>query len=188
MRVIGLSGSLRRESLNSALLGAAASRLPPEVELIPFTRLADLPPYDEDVESAGGEPEAVAELREAARSADAVLIATPEYNRSIPGQLKNALDWLSRPAGESAVRGKPSAVIGASSGMFGGVWGQAEARKVLAAMGARVLERDLPVAQADKLLAGGRLELPVEILERLDVLLSELVAEAGIESSLAAAA
>ena len=88
------------------------------------------------------------ELREAIRAADAVLIATPEYNHSIPGQLKNALDWASRPAGESALERNPAAVVGASTGMFGAVWAQAELRKVLGAMGGRVLEAELPVAHA----------------------------------------
>ena len=92
----------------------------------------------------------MSELREAIASADAVLFATPEYNASIPGQLKNALDWASRPFPENALRGKPVAVIGASTGMFGGVWAQAELRKVLGAIGARVLDRDLPVATAQR--------------------------------------
>ena len=94
MRVLGISGSLRRDSLNSALLRTAAERLPAGVELVRFEQLAEIPPYDEDVEAASV-PEPVRELREALDSADAVLIATPEYNHSIPGQLKNALDWAS---------------------------------------------------------------------------------------------
>ena len=88
------------------------------------------------------------ELREAILAADAVLIATPEYNHSIPGQLKNALDWASRPAGQSALNGKPAAAIGASKSMFGGVWAQAELRKVLAAMGGRVIEAELGIPHA----------------------------------------
>ena len=102
---------------------------------------------------AEGTPAAVEELREAIREADAVLIATPEYNHSIPGQLKNALDWVSRPAGKSALNGKPAAVIGASTGMFGAVWAQAELRKVLGAMGGRVVEAELPVGRAAEQLA-----------------------------------
>src|SRR5690349_1113327 len=115
MRVLGISGSLRAGSLNSALLRAAARRLPAGAELVEFERLREIPPYDADLEEEGV-PTIVEELREAVRSADAVLIATPEYNHSLPGQLKNALDWVSRPAGESALRGVPSAVIGASTG------------------------------------------------------------------------
>ncbi len=175
MRVLGISGSLRHDSHNSALLRAAAERLPAGAELIPFERLAEIPPYDEDVE-VEGVPEAVRDLREALRAADAVLIATPEYNHSIPGQLKNALDWASRPAGESSLNGTPAAVIGASTGMFGAVWAQAELRKVLGAMGGRVLEAELPVAHAADLHHDDRLELEPEQSEQLDEILAELVA------------
>jgi chromate reductase len=175
MKVLGVSGSLRRDSHNSALLRAAAERLPAGAELIPYEGLAEIPPYDEDAE-LDGVPESVRDLREAIRDADAVLIATPEYNHSIPGQLKNALDWASRPAGESSLNGIPAAVIGASTGMFGAVWAQAELRKVLGAMGGRVLEAELPVAHANDLRHGDRLELEPEQAEQLDEILSELVA------------
>jgi chromate reductase len=177
MRVLGISGSLRRGSLNSALLRTAAERLPAGVELVEFERLREIPPYDEDAE-AFAVPEAVRELREAIRGADAVLVATPEYNHSIPGQLKNALDWASRPAGKSALNGKPAAVVGASTGMFGAVWAQAETRKVLGALGGRVVEAELPVARADRLLAADRLELEPQQSEQLEQLLAELVAAA----------
>jgi chromate reductase len=118
----------------------------------------------------------VRELREAIREAGAVLVATPEYNHSIPGQLKNALDWASRPAGKSALNGKPAAAIGASTGMFGAVWAQAETRKVLGALGGRVIETELPVARADELLVDGHLELSPPQSEQLEELLAELVA------------
>ena len=180
MRVLGIAGSLRHDSHNSALLRAAAERLPAGAELVPFERLSEIPPYDEDVE-VEGVPESVADLREAIHEADAVLIATPEYNHSIPGQLKNALDWASRPAGQSALNGTPAAVIGASTGMFGAVWAQAELRKVLGAMGGRVLEAELPVAHAADLRHGDRLELEPEQSERLDEILAELVAAAERE-------
>jgi chromate reductase len=183
MRVLGISGSLRHDSLNSALLRTAAERLPAGAELVEFDRLRDVPPYDEDVELEGTPP-VVEALREAVRSADAVLIATPEYNSSIPGQLKNALDWVSRPAGRSALRGKPAAAIGASTGMFGAVWAQAELRKVLGAMGGRVTEEELPVGHAKELLVGNRLELSLEQSEHLDEILAELVAAAERESEL----
>jgi chromate reductase len=194
MRVLGISGSLRRGSLNSALLRAAAERLPGGVELVEFEQLAEIPPYDEDADpssssaSVGAEtPAPVSALREAIRDADAVLIATPEYNHSIPGQLKNALDWASRPAGKSAMNGKPAAAIGASKSMFGGVWAQAELRKVLGAMGGRVIDAELGVAHAHERLEGDRLGLEPEQAERLDAILAELVEAAEIESGLLAA-
>jgi chromate reductase len=177
MRVLGISGSLRRDSYNSALLRAAAERLPGGVEFVSFDRLAEIPAYDGDLE--GGEtPAAVADLRTAMREADAVLIATPEYNSSIPGALKNALDWASRPAGESALMGTPAAVIGASTGMFGAVWAQAETRKVLGALGGRVLEREFPFPRAQDSYADGELTLTPEQSGALEEMLRELVASA----------
>lgn len=176
MRVLGISGSLRRGSYNHALLREAAERLPAGVEFVEFERLAEIPPYDADLE-AGETPAAVAELRQAMRDADAVLVATPEYNHSIPGVLKNALDWASRPAGKSALTGTPSAVIGASTGMFGAVWAQAETRKVLGALGGRVLEAELPVSAAAELYRDGRLDLSPEQSQQLEEILATLVAE-----------
>ena len=147
MKVLGLSGSLRADSHNAKLLSAAGELLPPEAELTVFDGLKLIPPFDEDDEHT--RPETVQALFDAIASADAVLVATPEYNHSIPGQLKNALDWLSRPLAESPLRNKPSAVVGASTGLFGAVWAQAEARKVLSAIGARVIDRELPIGMAD---------------------------------------
>jgi chromate reductase, NAD(P)H dehydrogenase (quinone) len=155
MKVLGLSGSLRSGSHNSRLLRAAAELLPPGAELVEFNELKAIPPYDEDDEPAGHE--AVDALRAAIADADAVLVSTPEYNHSLPGQLKNALDWVSRPLAESPMRNKPAAVIGASTGLFGAVWAQAEGRKVLGALGARVIDRELPVGQADDAFDGDRL-------------------------------
>jgi chromate reductase len=177
MRVLGISGSLRRDSLNSALLRAAAERLPAGAELVEFERLAEIPPYDFDLE-AEATPEVVEQLREAMREADAVLIATPEYNHSIPGQLKNALDWASRPAGHSAMTGVPAAVVGASTGIFGAVWAQAETRKVLSALGARVLETELPMGRAHESLLDGELQLDPQQSRQLEELLAELIASA----------
>lgn len=180
MRVLGISGSLRRDSLNSALLRAAAERLPAGAELETFERLDEIPPYDGDVEAGieagGAAPAAVEELRAAMREADAVLVATPEYNHSIPGVLKNALDWASRPAGQSALNGTPAAAIGASTGMFGAVWAQAEVRKVLGAMGGRVVDAELPVARAHQLLDGAQLKLEPDQAAQLSDLLFELAA------------
>jgi chromate reductase len=177
MKVLGISGSLRRDSYNSALLRAAAERLPAGVELVSYERLREIPPYDADLE-AEATPAVVEDLRKAIREADAVLIATPEYNHSIPGQLKNALDWVSRPAGKSALMGKPAAAIGASTGMFGAVWAQAEARKVLAALGGRVVEAELPLSRAqEQITADDRLELSPEQSEQLREILAELISE-----------
>jgi chromate reductase len=148
MRILGISGSLRKDSHNTALLRAAAELLPPGVELELFDGLRDVPPYDADQDAPDLHAPGVIALKEAIDRADAVLIATPEYNHSIPGVLKNALDWASRPVSDSVLRGKPAAVIGASTGLFGAVWAQAEVRKVLTAIGADVVDRELPVMQA----------------------------------------
>jgi chromate reductase, NAD(P)H dehydrogenase (quinone) len=177
MRVLGISGSLRRDSYNTALLRAAAERLPAGVELVEYEGLRAIPPYDADAEAVEA-PGAVRDLREAIRGADAVLVATPEYNHSIPGVLKNALDWASRPAGRSALMGKPAAAIGASTGMFGAVWAQAETRKVLGALGGRVVEAELPIPRAQDHFENGRLDLTPEQSQQLGELLAELVSEA----------
>src|SRR5262249_32653078 len=135
----------------------------------------EIPAYDADLEP--GAPAPVVALREAMREADAVLVATPEYNHSIPGALKNALDWASRPAGESALTGTPVAVSGASTGMFGAVWAQAEVRKVLGALGGRVVDEELPIPRAAEVYSDGELELSPEQTAALDGLLAQLIAE-----------
>lgn len=174
MKVLAISGSLRRDSHNTTLLRAAAELLPPPVELEIFDGLKAVEPYDEDDDQGTG-PDGARRLRDAIESADAVLIATPEYNSSIPGQLKNAIDWASRPLSTNALWGKPVAVVGASTGMFGAVWSQAEARKALAASGARVIETDLPVGRADEAFTDdGRLS-DVELRERYVEILDELI-------------
>jgi chromate reductase len=178
MRILGISGSLRRDSQNSSLLRAAAELLPPGDELVLWDGLRDVPPYDQDddVEPA---PAAVAELRRAVADADAVLIATPEYNSSVPGALKNALDWASRPLATNSFRGKPVAVIGSSAGVFGAVWAQAELRKVLGAMGARVAEVELAVGRAsEKFDAEGEL-VDDEIRQQLRDAVATLAATAA---------
>jgi chromate reductase len=174
VRVLGISGSLRRDSHNTTLLRTAAELLPPSAELEIFDGLKAVEPYDQD-DDVGGGPDGARRLREAIASADAVLIATPEYNSSIPGQLKNALDWASRPKGGNALWGKPVAVVGASTGMFGAVWAQAEVRKALGASGARVIETDLPVGHAHEAFNDGRLA-DIELRERYVEILDELVA------------
>ena len=179
MHVLGISGSLRRDSHNTALL----RNVPFDLEL--WEGLKTIPPYDEDddVEPA---PPAVAELRAAVAGADAVLFATPEYNGSVPGQLKNAVDWLSRPRATSVLRNKPVAVVGASTGAFGGVWAQAELRKVLRTAGARVVERDLPIPYAHTRFAADGTLVDEEIIESLGAVVDELVTEAAARETIAA--
>ncbi|HKG04584.1 MAG TPA: NADPH-dependent FMN reductase [Conexibacter sp.] len=178
MRVLGLSGSLRRDSHNRALLRAAAAELRPDAELVEWDRIAELPAYDEDLDGAFA-PEPVRALREAIAGADALLIATPEYNASLPGALKNALDWASRPYATNPLRGKPTAVVGASTGLFGAVWAQAEARKVLATIGANVLERELPVGQVHDAWASDGTLLDPDLRAALSEIVGELVTQAG---------
>src|SRR5437660_880570 len=173
MFVLAISGSLRRDSHNKRLLGATRRLLPAGAELELFSRLAEIPPYSEDEEHVV--PPAVAALRAAIAAADAILIATPEYNGSIPGQLKNALDWISRPPAGSPLRGKPVAVIGASTGLFGAVWAQAELRKVLGTIGARVVDRELPIAQAQETLGADGLPRDPAAREQLEAILGELL-------------
>jgi chromate reductase, NAD(P)H dehydrogenase (quinone) len=172
MKVLGISGSLRRDSYNTKLLRAAGELLPPFVEFEAWDGLKTLPPFDEDDEPG---VEEVAELRDAVASADLLLFATPEYNASVPGQLKNAVDWLSRPVATTVLRGKPALVVGASTGAFGAVWAQAELRKVLSTGGARVVEAEVAVGHAPlKFDEEGRLiddELVEQLQEALDVAL-----------------
>ncbi|HYM55832.1 MAG TPA: NAD(P)H-dependent oxidoreductase [Solirubrobacteraceae bacterium] len=180
MRILGLSGSLRRDSYNTRLLSGAGRLLPAGVELVVFDRLADIPPYSEYDEQQG--PPAVAALKAAIAGADAVLVATPEYNASIPGVLKNALDWVSRPLSSTPLRGKPAAVVGASTGLFGAVWAQAETRKVLGTIGARVVDRELPIARADEALGPDGLPLEPDAAEALSATLDELLEMAQPET------
>jgi chromate reductase, NAD(P)H dehydrogenase (quinone) len=174
VRVLAISGSLRRDSHNTALLRAAAERVPAGVELKLWDGLKTVPPYDEDDDDEPA-PAAVTALRSAVAGADAVLIATPEYNHSVPGALKNSLDWVSRPIATNPLRNKPVAVIGASTGVFGAVWAQAELRKVLSAIGARVVDRELAVGQAPERVAGGTVS-DAELLAALDTVVADLVA------------
>lgn len=155
MKILALSGSLRDGSHNTKLLRAAAAVAPAGVEIELYDRLKEIPPYDADDDLPGEQPFAVEHLKAALREADAVLVSTPEYNSSIPGVLKNALDWVSRPLAGSPVRNKPAAVVSSSTGMFGGVWAAAETRKVLAALGARTLDDTVSVPRADQRLAEG---------------------------------
>lgn len=175
VRILGLSGSLRRNSYNTLLLACAARFLPARAEYVRFEHLKAIPPFDEDDEAGPGA--GATTWRRAIEWADALVVVTPEYNSSIPGQLKNAIDWASRPTDRPAIRGKDVAVIGASTGMFGAVWAQAEARKALGAAGARVIDRELAVggahAQFD---SDGRLDdraLSAELAEIMSLLVAE---------------
>jgi chromate reductase len=178
MRVLGISGSLRSGSHNTNLLRVAAQVVSPPHELEIFNGLRDVPPYDAD-EDTDPAPEAVQRLRDAIAKADAVLIATPEYNSSLPGQLKNALDWASRPFPDNVLRHTPCAVIGASTGLFGAVWAQAEVRKALKASGAHVLDSELPVGMADGAFTDDGALVEPELAARLHDVLDDLVREVG---------
>jgi chromate reductase, NAD(P)H dehydrogenase (quinone) len=181
MKILGISGSLRRDSHNTKLLRHAGELLDDGAELVVWDGLKEVPPYDED-DDVHPAPAAVARLRAAFAGADAVLISTPEYNSSIPGQLKNALDWISRPLASNPLRGKPVAVVGASSGVFGAVWAQAELRKVLGAMGGRVVDLDLPVPQAATKFENGSL-VDDELREQLREIVGRLVDETRASSA-----
>jgi chromate reductase, NAD(P)H dehydrogenase (quinone) len=175
MRILGIPGSLRRGSHNRRLLRAAGDSLPSGAALVEWDGLADLPAFDEDLEQTP--PPVVQDLLDAIESADALLVATPEYNASVPGALKNALDWASRPFPDNVLRDKPSAVIGASTGLFGAVWAQAEVRKALKASGAHVLESELPVGMADGAFTDDGALADPELAVRLSDFLADLVRE-----------
>jgi chromate reductase len=175
-RILGISGSLRRDSHNTSLLRAAAETAGPDVELELYDGLKTVPPYDED-DDAHGRAASVARLNAAIANADTVVFATPEYNASIPGQLKNAIDWISRPVATNVLRNKPVAVVGASTGAFGAVWAQAELRKVLAALGARVLDFELPVPHAHTRFEEGELtdeEIRASLADAMEALADEV--------------
>jgi chromate reductase, NAD(P)H dehydrogenase (quinone) len=180
MKVLAISGSLRRDSLNTRLLRAAAELAPSgvEVELLDPSVIKDLPLYDHDDDGVTPPIEA-RRLRGAIRLADALLVATPEYNGTIPGGLKNAIDWASRPYGDAALTHKPVAVIGASTGLFGAVWAQAETRKSLSIAGAEVLEDEFPLGQADEAFGEDGLLLEPELNERLTEIVGELAEQTG---------
>ena len=182
-RILGISGSLRRDSHNTSLLRAAAEAAGPDVELELYDGLKVVPPYDED-DDVQPRTASVARLNAAIANADAVLFATPEYNTSIPGQLKNAIDWISRPVASNVLRNKPVAVIGASTGAFGAAWAQAELRKVLAALGARVLDLELPVPHAHTRFEEDRLtddEIRARLAEAVEALAAEIRTREGMK-------
>ncbi|HTR73088.1 MAG TPA: NAD(P)H-dependent oxidoreductase [Solirubrobacteraceae bacterium] len=186
-KILAVSGSLRKGSHNSKLLSAAAELFPTDVEVEFYDDLKAIPPYDED-DDVEPSPAPVAWLRAAIANADGLLIATPEYNSSVPGQLKNALDWASRPLATNVLRNKPVAVIGASAGAFGAVWAQAELRKVLAATGARVLDVELAVGHAEERFDGDGSLADGELHEQLNEVLDTLLESIRTRALTAAAA
>ncbi|BDG75308.1 NADPH-dependent FMN reductase [Roseomonas fluvialis] len=137
--IIGLSGSLRGGSLNTALLRAAAGLMPAQARLVPHS-LHGIPLYDGDLEAAEGIPTAVAALKDAIAAADGLLLVTPEYNNSMPGVFKNAIDWLSRPSSDIALvfGGRPVGLVGASPGGFGTILAQDAWLPVLRTLGAQL--------------------------------------------------
>lgn len=140
VRILALVGSLRAGSHNRQLAETAVKLAPVGADVALYEGLAEIPFYNEDIDVEGSVPDAAAKLRDAAGSADALLLFTPEYNGTIPAVLKNAIDWLSRPFGAGAIGGKPVVVVGTAFGQYGGVWAQDEARKAVGIAGGQVIE------------------------------------------------
>ncbi|MFO7572019.1 MAG: NAD(P)H-dependent oxidoreductase [Gaiellaceae bacterium] len=178
MRILAISGSLRSGSFNTGVARAAIELAPDGVEVELYDELGQLPPFDQDRDGEDASAE-VRDLRERIAAADAVLFVTPEYNGSIPGVLKNAIDWASRPRSDAALAGKTVAVAGATTGQYGALWAQQDLRRVLGIAGARVLEGELPVARAQTVFdESGRL-VDAGVADRLRRHLESLVAEAS---------
>jgi len=174
LHILAIPGSLRAGSWNAALLRLAQERAPEGVHIEIWDGLRHVPPFSEDHEILAPLP--VEELRAAIAGADALLVATPEYNGGAPGQLKNAIDWASRPYGISAVVGKPAGVISASTGSFGGRWAQEEVRKALRLSGAAVTGEGLAVGKAAERLAETGVA-DEEILTGIDEVIAQLAAK-----------
>jgi chromate reductase len=184
IKVLGICGSLRKGSFNMAALRTAIE-LKPAGMTVEVAEISTIPLYNEDVR-AQGFPPPVQKLRDQIAAADALLFACPEYNYSMTGVLKNAIDWASRPRLESALQNKTVGVVGASTGQFGAMWAQADLRKILGIAGARVVGDELPVTRAqEKFDAQGRL-LDHELFERLRLTLETLAGEAVPAASQAA--
>ncbi|MDW5609710.1 NAD(P)H-dependent oxidoreductase [Mycolicibacterium sp. D5.8-2] len=175
--ILVLLGSLRKASINRQLVEVALESAPEAVNLKFFDRLGELPFYNEDIDTKAV-AESVTALREAASEADAAIVVTPEHNGSIPAVLKNAIDWLSRPWGSGALKGKPLAVVGAARGRYGGVWAHEETRKSFGIAGARVLD-DLKLSTPTETLGGRHPRHSLEIAMRLRSVIQELAVEAA---------
>ncbi len=175
MNILAISGSLRRASYNTSLLRAAAELAPDGVEVTIYEGLALLPPYDEDLDTDHPDAE-VTRLREQIAASDAILLSTPEFNGTMPGQMKQVVDWGSRPYGKgSSLWGRPAAVIGASVTDYGAIWAQDHLRKALGIAGARVLDVELPVAKAQERFDADGVLTDLELRDRLVEILDELV-------------
>ncbi len=174
--VLVLLGSLRAASLNRQLAELAVESAPAGVHVNLFEGLGDLPHYNEDIDTEDA-PAAVVALREAAATADAALVVTPEYNGSIPGVLKNAIDWLSRPWGNGALKDKPLVVIGTALGQYGGVWAHDETRKSFGIAGPRVIEEKLSIPS--KAFDGKHPRETADVVASVRDVLGKLVAEVG---------
>jgi NAD(P)H-dependent FMN reductase len=177
INVLVLLGSLRAASVNRQLAELAVDSAPAGVSLIPFDRLGELPFYNEDIDG-DDVPEPVQAFRHAAAKADAALVVTPEYNGSIPGVLKNAIDWLSRPYGNGALKNKPVAVVGTALGQYGGVWAHAEVRKSIGIAGVRVVE-DVKLSIPGKIFIGSHPRDNAEVTAHLREVIEKLAAEVG---------
>lgn len=175
--VLVLIGSLRAASVNRQLAELAVESAPDGVTLQVFDRLGELPHYNEDIDN-DDVAEPVRALREAAAAAGAALVVTPEYNGSIPGVLKNAIDWLSRPWGNGALKDKPFAVIGTALGQYGGVWAHDETRKSFAIAGPRLVE-DMKLSIPTKVLEDKHPRENDEVAASVREVVGKLVAEIG---------
>jgi len=177
VKVLVLVGSLRAASLNRQLAEVASETAPAGVSLQLFDRLGELPFYNEDVDG-DNVAEVVQALRLAAGEADAALVVTPEYNGSIPGVLKNAIDWLSRPYGAGALNGKPLAVIGTALGQYGGVWGHGETRKSFGVAGPKVIE-DVKLSLQSTIFDGKHPRENADVVQQVREVVEKLTAEVG---------
>jgi NAD(P)H-dependent FMN reductase len=177
IKILVLVGSLRAASVNRQLAELAVESAPDGVTLRLFDRLGELPFYNEDIDNEDV-AESVTALREAAAEADGALVVTPEYNGSIPGVLKNAIDWLSRPFGNGALKDKPAVVIGGSFGQYGGVWAHDETRKSFGIAGPRIVE-DLKLSVPFKSLDGKHPRENAEVAANVRDVVAKLAAEIG---------
>jgi NAD(P)H-dependent FMN reductase len=178
IKVLTLVGSLRAASINRQIAELASEAAPDGVAVTIFDGLGDLPFYNEDIDNDADVPAAVTALRAVAAEADATLVVTPEYNGSIPAVIKNAIDWLSRPFGDSALKGKPLAVIGGSFGQYGGVWAHDETRKSFGIAGPTVVET-IKLSVPFKTLNGQHPREHAEVAANVRDAVGKLVAEVG---------